>query len=114
MPSTRTPPAANRSRSQPAGGLPGERLGQDAARHARLVRDEHDAEAVLLQHPQGLDGVRVQVHAVHAADVAVVLDQRAVAIDEHRRVAAHARPPRARYARVASTTCAGVTRRMQR
>ena len=83
------------------------RLGEEPAGDAGLVRHHHDAQAGPVERPDRVDALRVQLDALGPIEIADLLDERAVAIEEHR-LAPHqpassrspALPPRARVSTV--------------
>ena len=84
-------------------------------RDARLVGDHHEREPRALEHHEGLGGVGEQAHALEAIDVARLLDERAVAVEEHGRPqSAHRSPRRSIHSMTWAAIAAGSMRRMQR
>ena len=67
-------------------------LGQAPPRDHRLIRDHHHLEAAVLQQSQRGRDLRQDLQLIGAAEVADVADQRAVAIDEDRPLAARRLP----------------------
>ena len=98
---------AGAARLEPRGdvpvGLGDERLLDDAARDARLVRDDDDGEAGAVQQPDGVDAVREEDQPLEAIEVSRLLRSGAVAIEKHgRRLMRIAAPPRTVGASTAS------------
>src|SRR3954463_1566764 len=63
-----------------------DRLGEEAARHARLIGHHDHADAGAVERPDRTAAPGVQLHALRPIEVADLLDDRAVAIDKGRRV----------------------------
>ena len=61
------------------------RLVDDAAADRRLVGDDHGGEAGALQQPKGVGGPGKHGEQIEAIEIAALLDERAVAIEKHRR-----------------------------
>ena len=85
-----------------------DRLGEEAARDARLIRDHHDGEAGAIERADGVDRPRIELDALGAIEIPDFFDDRAVAIEKHRapvpmtvcRRSQH--PPASRRARAAA------------
>ena len=100
--------ARGEQRGDVAVDLVDDRFGEEAARHARLVRHHDDAEPARFSARMASMVHGIERDALQAIEIADLLDDRAVAIEEHgaREVAHSTR-------RVASSTAPTVTPVMQ-
>ncbi len=58
--------------------------GEESARDARLIADQHDRQAGAVQHANRVDRVRKKLDAFRPIEIADFLDDRAVAVEEDR------------------------------